>query len=101
MTAGVATMGDRGITAVMPYHFDPYEPDGISGLPLEELDRLILNYYDVAHAHGVKVLVHMATLRFDRHGYTSEFHAAKEAHSLVRVRAVGLKASEKHFGCCH
>jgi hypothetical protein len=76
MTAGVAKMGDRGITTVMPYHFDPYEPDGLSGLPVEELERLILNYYDVAHAHGVKVLVHMASLRFDRHGYTSEFHAA-------------------------
>eukprot|EP01043_Picozoa_sp_COSAG02_P061655 COSAG02_NODE_8327_length_2613_cov_7.233038_3_plen_323_part_00 len=83
MTAGVAKMGDRGITAVMPYHFDPYEPDGLSGLPPEELERLILNYYDVAHAHGVKVLAHMASLRFDRHGYTSEFHTAMKGGAAI------------------
>lgn len=72
MTAGVAAMGDRGITAVMPYNLDPYEHDGIGGLPVEELETLVLNYFDVAHAHGVKILHHMAGQGLDRNGYTSE-----------------------------
>eukprot|EP01043_Picozoa_sp_COSAG02_P064516 COSAG02_NODE_9455_length_2211_cov_1.354167_4_plen_328_part_00 len=79
MTAGVAAMGDRGITAVMPYNLDPYEHDGIGGLPVEELEQLILNYFDVAHAHGVKILHHMAGQGLDRNGYTSEGHSSKHA----------------------
>ena len=71
MTAGVAAMGDRGITAVMPYNLDPYEHDGIGGLPLEELEPLVLNYFDVAHAHGVKILHHMAGQGLDHNGYTN------------------------------
>jgi|EP01043_Picozoa_sp_COSAG02_P005760 hypothetical protein len=77
MTAGVAAMGDRGITAVMPYNLDPYEHDGIGGLPVEELELLILNYFDVAHAHGVKILHHMAGQGLDRNGYTSELHSVE------------------------
>ena len=85
MTAEVAAMGDRGITAVMPYHFDPYEPKGIAGLPVEELESLILTYFDVAHAHGVKVMVHMANLRFDRHPYTNVTLSAIERNvALVK-----------------
>ena len=71
MTAGVAAMGDRGITCVMPYALDPYEHDGIGGLPVAELEALVLNYFDVAHAHGVKILHHMAGQGLDRNGYTN------------------------------
>jgi len=72
MTASVAAMGDRGITAVMPYSFDPYEHDGVGGgLPLPELEALVLHYFDVAHAHGVKILHHMAGQGLDRNGYTN------------------------------
>jgi hypothetical protein len=71
MTAGMAAMGDRGITAIMPYNFDPYEHDGIGGLPLPELEALVLKYYDAAHAHGVKILHHMAGQGLDKNGYTN------------------------------
>ena len=71
MTAGVAALGDRGITCVMPYNLDPYEHDGIGGLPTSELETLVLKYYDAAHAHGVKILHHMAGQGLDRNGYTN------------------------------
>jgi hypothetical protein len=45
MTAGVAALGDRGITCVMPYNLDPYEHDGIGGLPVPELAALVLKYH--------------------------------------------------------
>ena len=71
MTEGVAKLGDRGITCVMPYSMDPYEHDGVGGLPLPELEQLILHYFDVAHEHGVKILHHMAGQGLDRNAYTN------------------------------
>ena len=38
---------------------------------MAELEPLILNYFDVAHAHGVKILHHMAGQGIDRSGYTN------------------------------
>ena len=103
MTAAVAAMGDRGITAVMPYNLDPYEHDGIGGLPVEELEKLILNYFDVAHAHGVKILHHMAGQGLDRNGYTSEVHSAKHAlfaAGVVSVPGTPVELDESLLKLC-
>ena len=85
MTRDMAQMGDRGITMIMPYNFNPYEHDGIGDVPIDELRALILNYFDVAHAHGVKILHHLASMELDRGHYTNATLAQlKETVALVK-----------------
>lgn len=56
---------------VMPYNLNPHEHDGLGGLPLWELERLVVNYYDEAHKYEMKVLFHMASMQIDCGGYTN------------------------------
>ena len=71
MTLQMERMADRGVTAIMPYNFNPYEHDGIGGLPIDELRGLILKYFDEAHRHGLKILHHLASMELDRGHYTN------------------------------
>lgn len=71
MTSALGDMAKMGVNMVMPYQLNPHEHDGLGGLPLAELEQLVLNYYNKAYKHGVKVLFHMASMKLDRGHYTN------------------------------